>query len=52
MQRVELGGGLVRVHAVTQGQLRNATAVLSAEVIRYSVIVLGRVSESLRKNNI
>ena len=41
----------MRVHSVTQGQLRGAGAVLSTEVVRYRRIILGRVIESLQNQN-
>ena len=46
-QRVQLGGGLVRIHAVAQGQLGHTPAVLPPEVVGDGVIVLCRVCEGL-----
>lgn len=44
---VKLGRCLVRVHAVTQRQLGNATTVLATKVVRNGLVVLRRVSEGL-----
>lgn len=46
-QGVELGGGLVGVHAVAQGQLGYPTAVLAPEVVRDGLIILSCVSKGL-----
>lgn len=47
-QSVELGGCLVRVHAVAQRQLGNTAAVLPSKVIRYGLVVLCCVCEGLK----
>lgn len=39
---------LVGVHAVAQGQLGNATAVLTPEVVWYRIVILCSVCEGLR----
>lgn len=48
-QSVDLSGCLVGVHAVSQRQLGHAAAVLPAEVVGYSVIILCCVCEGLRR---
>lgn len=51
-QSVDLSGCLVGVHAVSQRQLGHAAAVLPAEVVGYSLIILCCVCEGLhRKQN-
>lgn len=45
--RVELCRTLVRIHAVPQGQLGHALAVLFPKVVRDGCIILGSVGESL-----
>lgn len=48
-QCVNLRRTLVRVHAVTQRQLRHSTAELAPEIIRDRIIVLSGVCERLEE---
>lgn len=49
MQRVDLGRCLVRVHAITEGQLGHATTVLPTEVVRYGLVILCCMCEGLKR---
>lgn len=50
-QREDLGGGLVGVHAVTEGQLGHSATVLPTEVVRYGLVILRCVCEGLERES-